>query len=502
MTDSLLNLPIEAIDHVVQFLDCRSICRMVKTCRAFSSHIRRRIKIIFRDLYMDKIIRSFLFITKTEVKTYTQFLKVANIIEDDYIREYYYYKGIARETRKRALCGSRNHSKIPENEITDGFHRYIEFYMRCSIMSHRSDFNSHRYYFYGRNKQPPQTLNHLDREYQMKMYRLNCSIRSLIGCTLSTFHDLTLVEYLLTIRNFLYHAMNQEQKRNTMKDTKNVIKEYREMQARIPMPKNHMGYFYFYMLLKYHDMNRTLLSDYNSHFKTLDCKSINYYGFNQIRPDYFEPYYKFFANNIDTRDYVTRFNIMIRIYKNVYLKIRKLAKKNIKYFISKPGGYQCNYYRYNDPVDMLYIDYHFAEDTSLKLSTDIIQKNPQYESVNKLFRKGFILPDNNTFSLFGGTLRTISRYNLTNQKINDIMILCNDYNIGGVKALEIACNIDFHMGNFAKGYETIEKTYKYKMEHILLFLSKHRYQLPPRLGAVILEFEEQHISYYFRRHHY
>ncbi len=96
MNNSFLILPDPAIDQIIFNLDCKSIRILVCTCRFTHNYITSYIKTIFRSIYIDESIRSYLRSIKVKVHNYSQFVKVSRLIEDEIIREYYYYKVLLR----------------------------------------------------------------------------------------------------------------------------------------------------------------------------------------------------------------------------------------------------------------------------------------------------------------------------------------------------------------------------------------------------------------------
>lgn len=286
MSVSFLILPELAIDQIIFNLDCKSIRSVSCVCRYLYHFIRKQIKCIFQNIYFDESIRLYLHVVKAKVYNYNDFLKISRIVDDDFTREYYYYKGIAKETKNKKNRGGRNHCIIPENEITDRFHGYIETYMRYAIMGEHYNNNNNIICY---KKHPVRSLNRKDSVYIYTLFNLKNQLKSLVSNTLSAYNDLTLIEYLLMIRNFLNQVINYSSKRNTIIDTKNVINAYREMLLSVEIPENHIGYFYFYLLLRYHDINRTMLSDYGvSHRNQLDKKVTHMYLniHHVVRPDY------------------------------------------------------------------------------------------------------------------------------------------------------------------------------------------------------------------------
>ncbi len=349
------------------------------------------------------------------------------------------------------------------------------------------------------------TLNVNEYEYRNKLYSLNNSIRSLICNALSTFHDMTLVEYMLLIRNFLNQIGNNEPKNNVMNDTKNVINEYREMQDIWPLPENHMGYFYLYLILKYHDINRTMLSDYTNHTKNLpNLKQITYMGnANSIRPDYFEEFYKFVSENINDPNYMMKCNLLIKMYKNTYVKSRKLINAKIIYFNNYPGKnyrYNNGYYNYGYLSSLVTIDNFYMRFTDIyniftvKLLRDI-KRYPQFKLILKLINNGFIIADSTSIVRFGNPLLSLSNHNLSDNDIKDLMRIC-EFHIGGIKALEILESDNFNIDSFIDAYGTLKNTYKYDMGKIFKFLEPNEYILPHELNKEIHKFENGHKFYY------
>ena len=506
MSVSFLILPELAIDQILFNLDCKSIRSASCVCRDLYHYIRTRIKCIFQNIYFDESIRLYLHVVKAKMHNYNDFLKISRIVDDDFTREYYYYKGIAKETKNKKNRGGRNHCIIPENEITDRFHGYIETYMRYAIMGEQ--YNNNNLICY--KKPPVRSLNRKDREYRCTLFNLKNQLKSLVSNTLSAYHDLTLIEYLLMIRNFLNQVMNYSSKRNTMIDTKNVINAYREMLLSVEIPENHIGYFYFYLLLRYHDINRTMLSDYGaSHRNQLDKEVTQaYLNFtNVVRPDYFEQLFNYTFTNVERKNYINECNLMVKLFKNVYDKAHLQLKNNIIYF-KRPYEYNYGYYsRFNFDIgnctEYLYINIDQTERFITIILRELEKsKKKNYLSLMKLINNGFVITNYQKIGACNRTIDMFIRDNLiSKQQINYIINICK-MNISSTVALEMMYTHDFNYGLFKEAYEIMEYNYNYNMKEIILFLSKNNFKLPRNLSDEIGKFNRKDKFYYPLRHQY
>lgn len=525
MEITLLSLPIIAIDKIIAHVDCKTIRAMVCTSIGLHNYIKTRIGFIFNDIYLDPIIRAFLLSTKVKVVEYSDFLKIYKIIEDDFTIEYYYYKGIAKYTKGRKQNGGRNKSIIPNNEITDKFHSYIERYMNESILYFKGgSMSKHKHERKLRNIIPdiPSCVNPEMDEYQDKLNRLFKSIKIFISKLLSAYHDLTLTEYILAIRNFLYHITFYDPKRNIMDDTKGVIASYRQLQLDKPMPYNHAGHFYLYLLLRYHDINRTMLNCINSQsgrYGRYNGNNILFMDFENVRTyDYVEPLYKMVCTNLNDKNYSSRCNIIVKLFKNAHDKAKKLIKKNILYYdvgyagipTSMPTGkisfkYSGQSYEFKkaqsyasrNQIDNLYLKiseiYNLADEISLNIK--------YYKPLMKVINNGLVIDKNHEHFYYNKGcyfhhFKDVAEYLQQNPNKIEYMIKLCDLDISTGIILKILNKIT-SIDNFVHGYKLLENKYKYEMNDILLFLSTNDYELPDKIDEEIQKFNKKELPYFY-----